>query len=140
MSALYLETSAILAWLLGEPASGRAIEAINRYETVVSSVLSLVETGRALIRAEAEAIISAGDRKRLEGIFAEHSFSWSYFELIPSVRLRAAQPFPVEPIRSLDAIHLATAIELLQLYPDLAVLSFDRRIIDNISPLGLRKA
>jgi hypothetical protein len=96
--------------------------------------------GRALIRAETEAIINAGDRKRLEGMLAEHSFSWGYLEVVPSVRLRAAQPFPVEPVSSLDAIHLATAIELLQLYPDLAVLSLDRRIIDNIRPLGLQRA
>lgn len=140
MSALYVETSAILAWLLGEPASGQVVDTINRYETVVSSVLSIMETGRALVRAETEGIITAGDHKRLEGLFAEHSLSWSYLQVIGPVRQRAAQPFPMEPIRSLDALHLATAIELVQVYPDLAVLSLDRRIVDNVGPLGLKMA
>ena len=115
------------------------IDTINRHETVVSSVLSIVETGRALIRAGTEGIINAGEHQRLKGLFAEHSISWVYLEINSSVRNRATQPFPVEPIRSLDAIHLSTAIELIQIYPDLVVLSFDKRIVDNV-PLGLTMA
>lgn len=46
----------------------------------------------------------------------------------------------VEPVRSLNAVHLASAIELLAAYPDLMVLSFDDRIIANLEPLGLEKA
>ena len=139
-AALYLETSALLSWLFGEPASPEVIEALESYDPVVSSVLSVVETGRALVRAEAEGIITAGDHKRLQGMFAEYSYGWNYLQVIPSVRQRAAQPFPVEPIRTLDAIHLASAIELLALYPDLVVLSFDKRIRDNLVPLGLKHA
>ncbi len=48
--------------------------------------------------------------------------------------------FPVEPIRTLDALHLASALELLRLFPDLTVLSFDRRIVENLAPLGLGAA
>jgi predicted nucleic acid-binding protein len=140
MSKLYIETSAILSWLFGEPDSREVIGAINKYETVVSSVLSTVETGRALIRAETEGIINAGEHQRLKGIFAEHSISWIFLEMNSSVRDRAARPFPVEPIRSLDAIHLSTAIEFIQIYHDLYVLSFDKRIVDNLGPLGLNVA
>ena len=43
------------------------------------------------------------------------------------VLARAGSPFPVEPVRTLDAIHLATALELATAFPDLRVLSFDRR-------------
>ncbi|MBA7674868.1 hypothetical protein ES703_83093 [subsurface metagenome] len=139
MSALYIETSAILSWLFGEPDSHEVIDTINRHETVVSSVLSIVETGRALIRAEIEGIINAGEHQRLKGLFTEHSISWAYLEINSSIRKRASQPFPVEPVRSLDAIHISTAIEFLQIYPDLVVLSFDKRIVDNIVPLGLNK-
>ena len=103
-------------------------------------MLSIVETGRALIRAETEGIINAGEHQRLKGLFAEHSISWVYLEINSSVRNRATQPFPVEPIRSLDAIQLSTAIEFIQIYPDLVVFSFDKRIVDNIAPLGLNMA
>ena len=140
MSVLYIETSAILSWLFGEPDSHEVIDTMNKCETVLSSVLSLVETERALIRAETEGIINAGEHQRLKGIFAKHSISWVYLEINSSVRNRAAQPFPVEPIRTLDAIHLSTAVEFIQIYPDLVVLSFDKRIVDNIGPLGLNMA
>ncbi|MCK4803122.1 MAG: type II toxin-antitoxin system VapC family toxin [Spirochaetes bacterium] len=140
MSTLYIETSAVLAWLLGEPVSHRVIDTINRHETIVSSVSLIVETGRALIRAETEGIIDAGGHQRLKGLFAEHSNGWSYLEINSLIRKRAAKPFPIEPIRSLDAVHLSTALEFLQIYPDLVVLSFDKRIIDNLVPLGLNCA
>ena len=140
MSTLYIETSAVLAWLLGEPVSHRVIDTINRHETIVSSVSLIVETGRALIRAETEGIIDAGGHQRLKGLFAEHSNGWSYLEINSLIRKRAAKPFPIEPIRSLDVIHLSTALEFLQIYPDLVVLSFDKRIIDNLVPLGLNCA
>ncbi len=51
---------------------------------------------------------------------------------------RASEPFPVEPVRSLDAIHLATALEYKKLYPGLEITSQEKRINDNLEPLGLR--
>jgi predicted nucleic acid-binding protein len=49
---------------------------------------------------------------------------------------RAGRPFPIEPIRTLDAIHLATA-ELLGQAPALmTILSRDSRIRDNAKALG----
>ena len=139
MSTLYIETSAILSWLFGEPEALRVIEAIDGHEAVVTSVLSNIETQRAFIRAESEKIINEGDRQRLYGIFIDQSMSWTFLEITSSIRRRAAQSFPVEPVRSLDAIHLSTALEFLQIYPDLEVLSFDKRITVNILPLGLIK-
>jgi hypothetical protein len=52
------------------------------------------------------------------------------------VLLRAGRPFPIEPIRTLDAIHLAT-IELLGEPPQLVtVVTRDRRVGDNARALG----
>ena len=49
---------------------------------------------------------------------------------------RAARPFPVEPIRTLDAIHLSS-IELLGEPPQLLmVVTRDSRISDNAKALG----
>ena len=58
-------------------------------------------------------------------------------EITKEIREGASQPFPVEPVRSLDAIHLSTALEFLKIYPEMKVLSFDKRINDNIPSLGL---
>ncbi len=140
MNALYVETSAILSWLFGEPDSSTVVDIINDHEVIVSSVLSVIETGRAIIRAVNENIISPGEKQKLKGFFANQSTGWAYLEINKAVRERAAQIFPVEPIRSLDAIHLSTALEFLQIYPDLTVLSFDKRIVENLFPLGLNCA
>jgi predicted nucleic acid-binding protein len=137
MTPLYIETSAILTWLLGEPAAKIVREAIDGHETVVSSALSIVETERALIRAESTGMITASERYKIKGLFSGTYSDWFLMEITPSVRKRASEAFPIEPLRTLDAIHLATALELMQLYEDLDVLSFDARIRNNLVPLGI---
>ncbi len=137
MKALYVESSAVLSWLLGEPDSEKIISLINGFEASISSVVTILETERALLRAEYQKVINKGDRQRLRGIFLSTISGWYFMEITSNIRERAAREFPVEPIRTLDAIHLSTALEFIQIYPDLKMLSFDRRIMDNILPLGL---
>jgi hypothetical protein len=50
---------------------------------------------------------------------------------------RCGRPFPIEPVRTLDAIHLASALEFTRAFPDLEMLSFDQRILDNAEALGI---
>ena len=49
---------------------------------------------------------------------------------------RARQPFPVEPIRTLDALHLASALSARAAVPGLSVLTLDERIRQNARELG----
>ena len=51
---------------------------------------------------------------------------------------RAADPFPVEPVRTLDALHLATVLSYVQEVAPLDVLSTDDRIRQNAAALGLQ--
>ncbi len=74
------------------------------------------------------------------GLFSNTILDWSFLEITEEIRDRAALAFPVEPVRSLDAIHPASMLEFLVLYPEITVLSFDQRIIDNIEPPGLTNA
>ena len=60
--------------------------------------------------------------------------------LTTGVLARAGRAFPVEPVRTLDAIHLATALEFLAAFPDLAILALDRRVLANAIALGLAAA
>lgn len=140
MSALYAETSAVLAWLLGEPRSEEALSAINEAESVLTSALTELEVRRSLIRASAGGILTEVDAIHLLGRFQTVAATWIVMELTPEVLARAAQRFLVEPVRSLDAVHLATALEFVRAVPDLEVLSFDARVADNVAPLGLRPA
>jgi myo-inositol catabolism protein IolC len=60
--------------------------------------------------------------------------------LTDSVLARAGAAFPVEPVRALDAIHLATALAFSESFPELTVLAFDRRMTENTTALGLSSA
>ncbi len=136
---IYAETSAVLAWLFGEPEGTRVREALDRVERVVSSVLTLVEAERAITRAQEQSLVSPADAAGLRGLVARSTRQWTLLEIGPSVRRSAGQAFPVEPVLTLDAVHLASALELMMLFPDLAVLSFDDRISANLGPLGLAR-
>ena len=137
---LYVETSAVLAWLFGEPEGGRAVEKMDGAELVVSSALTILETERSLVRAVRARTLTEADANRIRRLFRTQHLSWEMIEITPEVRDRAGQPFPVEPVRSLDAIHLATALRFLELHDDLAVLTFDERVAANLEPLGLHSA
>jgi len=58
-------------------------------------------------------------------------------EITATVQQRCYESFPLEPIRILDAIHLATALEFLKVFPTLEVFSLDKRIQQNAEALGL---
>jgi hypothetical protein len=111
-----------------------ALEASTR---IVTSVLTLLESERAFVRAESSKLIAPADCARLRGMLASASRAWLLMQLSDEVRSRAAQRFPIEPVRTLDAIHLATALVFVRGFPDLRVLSLDTRILDNAEALGL---
>ena len=46
----------------------------------------------------------------------------------------------LDTVRTLDAIHLATALHFARAFPALPVLTFDERILANLEPLGLASA
>ncbi len=137
MKALYLETSALLTWLLGESHAGDVRAALDAADTVATSTLAFVETERALVRAETEGLIRAADGQRLRGLLQRARAGWLTMAVSDEVLARAARPFPVEPVRTLDAIHLATALSLVKVLPDLVVLSYNRRILENAKSLGI---
>jgi hypothetical protein len=56
----------------------------------------------------------------------------------PAVLKRASQSFPVEPVRTLDAIHLATLHELGEPPSATTVITRDARIRENAAALGYR--
>lgn len=140
MNAFYMESSALLAKLLNEPPAHAITLMLSKAELVAASTLTLLETRRACCRLRALQKISAAGEQELLGLLEEYAREWNIREISPTIQTRAGERFPVEPVRSLDAIHLATILELIQVYPDLRVLSFDDRVLDNLTPLGLKRA
>ena len=124
---LYLETSALLAWLLTEDRGEPARRALAQAERVITSELTLVESDRTFIAAVARGRIGEGQATDLSATLARLAAHWTVFSIGGSVLERARRAFPVEPIRVLDAIHLSSALEARRAVPDLLVLSFDKR-------------
>lgn len=135
---IYAESSAVLAWLLGEEDGQRVREVLRRAELVTASDLTLIECDRVLIRAVTLGEIeeaTAADRQAHLNAAAAH---WHMWRLTLDIVDRARRPFPGEPVRSLDAIHLASALAVRATLPDVELLSLDDRIRRAGKQLGFR--
>ena len=132
-----METSALLAWLLNQNGGDDVRSRSGSARHIVTSSLTLAETERALVRAEVGQALRAAEVQKLLGHLHRLSSKWTEMQVTPDVLSRAGQRFPVEPVRTLDAIHLATALIFSRAIEDLQVLSLDRRIRDNAVALGL---
>jgi len=133
---VYAESSAVLAWLLGEETGYSVREVLQHAELVMASDLTLVECDRVLIRAFTTGEIdeaSAADRRAHLNAAASH---WHLGRVSPDIVERARHPFPAEPIRTLDAIHLASALAFRSAVPGVEFLSLDDRIRRAAKQLG----
>lgn len=133
---LYVESSAVLAWLLEEEAAPRIEECLDRTGGVVASDLTLVECERALIRARTLGLLSEIEMMRRRTIFEAAATNWVVLKLEREILERARRRFPAEPLRTLDALHLASALTARASIPDLVLLSLDQRVRENAAALG----
>jgi predicted nucleic acid-binding protein len=102
----------------------------------VTSTLTLAEAGRAIIRARAAGRLTPADEQA--AVRALRTFERRCFlvDVDRAVLARVRRPFPVEPIRTLDAVHLATT-ELLGEAPQMVtIVTRDVRVRDNARALG----
>lgn len=130
----YMESSALVAALLEhDTVILRPRPAGIQY---VTSALTLAEAGRAIIRARATDRLTAAEEQA--AVRALRTFERRCFilDVDRAVLARVRRPFPVEPIRTLDAVHLATA-ELLGEPPQVVtIVTRDVRVRDNARALG----
>lgn len=135
--SLYAESSAVLAWLLSAPEGDRVRGALADAEEILTSDLTLVECDRALIRARVLFRLRESEATRRRRAFEAAASRWTLLRITPAIVERARQPFPGDPIRTLDALHLASALAAAEAVDDLAVLSLDDRVRDSARALGL---
>jgi predicted nucleic acid-binding protein len=129
-----MESSALVAALLEhDTAAMKPLPVGTQY---VTSALTLAEAGRALIRARATGRLTAAEEQA--AVRALRTFERRCFilDIDRAVLARVRHPFPVEPIRTLDAVHLATT-EVLGEAPQLVtIVTRDARVRDNARALG----
>jgi predicted nucleic acid-binding protein len=120
---LYADTSALVKLAVREVESDAVEAEITRWDRIATSEIAAIELPRATARARADGRAGVADGRVVLELLAALSTA----PLTDEVRALAATMGPVE-LRTLDAIHLATA---LALGADLAaVLTYDRRMAD----------
>ncbi len=125
-AVLYVDTSVVLAQLLSE--DHRPAESFWDREALVSSRLVAYEAwARIHARGLGE---SHGDD--LHAILARLSM----LELAPPILARALGPFPI-PLRTLDALHLASIVFLDSLGQRPSLVTYDHRLADAAAAIGI---
>jgi uncharacterized protein len=130
----YIESSALVAALLERDAA--ALKSIRTRGRPVTSALTIAETARAILRARATTRLTVEEERAAVRALRRFERRCYLVAVTDTVLDRVRRPFPVEPIRTLDAVHLATA-ELLGEPPQLVtVVSRDARVRDSAQALG----
>lgn len=125
MAATYLDSSALVKLAVEEPESAALRQHLRRRRPLVSSALARTEVLRALL-LEGDAALVRG-KAVLDRV--------DLIRINDRILNAAATLLPAE-VLSLDAIHLATA---LQLGTDLGrVMTYDERMLDAAKQLGIR--
>ncbi len=135
---LYAESSAVLAWLLEQEHGETVAATLAESELIIASDLTLIECDRVLIRAVVLNVLREADAVQRQARLNAVSTRWTLFGLDEEIMERARRPFPAEPVRTLDAIHVASALTARRAISDIAMLSLDDRVRDAAGRLGFR--
>lgn len=128
MSAVFLETSALLRMLFQEEGSDIVVKRLSASERVICSRLIRVEAERALIRLS---LNYSRSHKLMAKLQHELRLFWpkvDFIEITREICDRAGRIAPGSRLRTLDAIHLATYYRVKELDPMIEMLTFDDRI------------
>lgn len=107
---------------------------------VVTSSVTAVECSRGILRAHIEGRVTAAEEMAALRMLDEAVERWTTLGLSEEVDQRARQEFPREPVRTLDALHLATAAVFAEALGKIRMLSFDDRVRANARLLGMSVA
>ena len=133
---LYLDTSAVLRAVL-EAGTTPDLEArIRAAPILVASRLVLVESGRALLRLRATGQVPEQRLADAERDIAAVLARCEIWELNRAVCDLARQVAPTKPLRSLDALHLATFVLARRRIENLELVSADARLLDAAAVAG----
>lgn len=130
----YIESSALVAALLERDVGAR--RAVRKEGRRVTSALTLAETARAVLRARLAGRLTAEQERASLRALRRFERRCFVVAVTDAVLARVRAPFPIEPIRTLDAVHLATAEFLGEPPPLLTIVTRDSRVRDNAEALG----
>lgn len=105
----YFDTSAIVKRYVAEAGTPRARALIRKYR-IVSSALTPIEALSAFVRRHAAGDLSERDYAAIVSRLDSDRQIWEMVELTPLVLGRAEELVRAEGLRTLDAIHVASAL------------------------------
>jgi predicted nucleic acid-binding protein len=128
----------LLAALLEQDATAQ--QALRTAGRRFTSALTLAEANRGVVRARVSGRLTATQERHAVRALRTFATRCDIVTIAEPILERAGRPFPLEPIRTVDAIHLATA-EFLGEPPQLVtILTRDLRVRDNALALGFATA
>jgi predicted nucleic acid-binding protein len=132
--ARYIESSALIAALIEGDATAR--QSIRGEGQRYTSALTLAEYARRVVRARQAGEIDASDVRLAMTWLRRFVRGCAVINVNDTVLARVRRPFPIEPIRTLDAIHLAT----IETHPEepalVTIVTRDKRIAANARAMG----
>lgn len=130
----YIESSALVAALLESDAAAKA--AIRAEGQRVTSALTITEASRAALRARLSERITAQQQRAVLLALQRFARRCHLVSVTETILANAGRSFPVEPVRTLDAIHLATAEALGDPPALVTIVTRDLRVRDNAIARG----
>ena len=129
-----MESSALVAALLEHDAT--AMQPVRVGTRLVTSALTFAETARAIVRARVSGRLTAEQEQAAVRALRTFRRRCAVLDVNAGVLSRVGGRFPVEPIRTLDAVHLATAELLDEPLELVTIVTRDARVRDNALALG----
>lgn len=134
MTVHYVDTSALLSIALegNLPLS----TALARARSLTTSALTVVEFDRGILRRRNDGTLNAKQEAQAQRWGRELAAACYLMAVDADVLDRARLPFKVEPVRTLDALHLASIDLLAKKLSFLVVVSTDERVRANALASG----
>jgi uncharacterized protein len=132
--ARYVESSALVAALLERDAE--ALKSLRAKARRITSALTFAEAARAIVRASLSGRLTSDQERAAVRALRRFERRCYVVAVTDDVLERVRRPFPVEPVRTLDAVHLATAESLGEPPQLMTIVTRDNRVRENATALG----
>jgi hypothetical protein len=121
---------------MGEARAADVKRALDSAEAVMASELTVIECERVVVRGLALGNLSEADASGRRATLQSLISGWTQLRMDGEILERAKRAFPDEPVRTLDALHLSSALITRFSVPGLVFLSLDERLRRNARQLG----
>jgi predicted nucleic acid-binding protein len=136
---VYLDSSALIKRFIAEKGSAFVDHIVRRHRPITTSRLSYIEIYSCFARLKRQGSLSEKAHASASKQFEREFLRYRRIEWTPELFAIARALLEKHPLRSLDAIQLASAAQLKQVAGDLLIFAgADRRLLDAAAAEGFR--